>query len=79
MKVVIDTNIRISYLIGGLLKYLDEKIISNEVKIIVSIEMLKELSEVLGRPKFKNVFTVRRMILGLHLFPKEGGWPKRKK
>jgi len=61
MKVVIDTNIWISYLLGGLLQRIDEKIISKKVKVVVSDEMLKELSEVLSRPRFKNIFTVERI------------------
>jgi len=61
MNVVIDTNIWISYLLGGLLEGLDEKIISKKVKVIVSEEMLKELSEVSNRPKFKNIFTDERL------------------
>lgn len=61
MKVVIDTNIWISYLLGGLLEGLDEKILSGKVKVIVSEEMLKELSEISNRPKFKNIFTDERL------------------
>jgi putative PIN family toxin of toxin-antitoxin system len=61
MKVVIDTNIWISYLLGGLLQRLDEKIFSKEIKVVVSDEMLKELSEVLSRPRFKNIFTAERI------------------
>jgi putative PIN family toxin of toxin-antitoxin system len=61
MRVVIDTNIWISYLLGGLLQRLDEKIFSKEIKIVVSDEMLKELSEVLSRPRFKNIFTPERI------------------
>ena len=61
MRVVIDTNIWISYLIGGLLQGLDEKILSNEVKVVVSEELLKELIEVSKRPKFNKIFTVKRM------------------
>jgi putative PIN family toxin of toxin-antitoxin system len=61
MKVVIDTNIWISYLLGGLLQRIDEKILSKEVKAVVSDEMLKELSEVLSRPRFKNIFTAGRI------------------
>ncbi len=40
MKVVIDTNIWISYLLGNLLQDLDEKILTEEVKIIVSVDYL---------------------------------------
>ncbi|MEK6583047.1 MAG: putative toxin-antitoxin system toxin component, PIN family [Nitrospirota bacterium] len=61
MKVVIDTNIWISYLLGGLLQSIDEKILTNEIKIVVSDAMLKELSEVSSRPKFENIFTTTRV------------------
>ena len=55
MKIVIDTNIWISYLLGSLLQGLDNKILSKEIKIVVSNEMLKELAAVLARPKFKEM------------------------
>ena len=55
MKIVIDTNIWISYLLGNLLQALDNKILSKEIKIVVSNEMLKELAAVLARPKFKEM------------------------
>ncbi len=61
MNVVIDTNIWISYLLGSLLHDLDEKILSKEITIVVSEEMLKELSEVSSRPKFKDIFTAKRI------------------
>jgi len=61
MRVVIDTNIWISYLIGKLLQEIDEKIVSKEIKIVVSEGLLKELSEVSNRPKFKNIFTPKRI------------------
>jgi len=61
MKVVIDTNIWISYLLGGFLQRIDEKIVSKEIKAVVSDEMLKELSEVLSRPRFRNIFTAERI------------------
>jgi putative PIN family toxin of toxin-antitoxin system len=61
MKIVIDTNIWISYLLGGLLQRIDEKILSKEIKAVVSDETLKELSEVLSRPRFKNIFTAERI------------------
>ena len=61
MKVVIDTNIWVSYLLGSLLQGIDEKILSKEIEIVVSDEMLKEISEVPSRPKFKNIFTVKRI------------------
>jgi len=61
MKVVIDTNIWISYLLGGLLSELDEWILSKEVIIVVSEKMLKEFNKVITRPKFKTIFTTQRI------------------
>lgn len=61
MKIVIDTNIWISYLLGGLLQDIDKKIVLKEIKVVVSDEMLRELSEVSSRPKFKNIFTAKRI------------------
>jgi len=61
MKVVIDTNIWISYLLGGLLTELDEWIPSKRIEIVTSNKMLKEFSEVINRPKFKEVFTSKRV------------------
>lgn len=61
MKVVIDTNIWISYLLGGLLNELDEWILSRKLKVVVSEQMLKELSEVISRPIFKSLFTTERV------------------
>jgi uncharacterized protein len=55
MKIAVDTNIWISYLLGGLLQDIDKKIVLKEIKVVVSDEMLKELSEVSGRPKFKTI------------------------
>lgn len=61
MKIVIDTNIWISYLLGSLLQGLDSKILSKEIKIVVSNEMLKELAAVLARPKFKEIISYKQI------------------
>ena len=61
MKIVIDTNIWISYLLGSLLQGLDNKIISKEIKIVASSEMLKELAAVLARPKFKEIISYKQI------------------
>ena len=61
MKIVIDTNIWISYLLGSLLQGLDNKILSKEIKIVVSNEMLKELAAVLARPKFKEIISYKQI------------------
>lgn len=57
IRVVIDTNIWISYLIGQALADLTDQILSERIKILFSEELLTELIEVLHRPKFKKYFT----------------------
>lgn len=56
MRVVIDTNIWISFLIGKALGGLSEAIISERITILFSEELFAELIEVLQRPKFKKYF-----------------------
>ncbi len=59
MRVVIDTNIWISFLIGKSLVGLSvsDAIIDNRVQILFSDELFAELLEVLQRPKFKKYFS----------------------
>jgi len=53
-KVIIDTNIWISFLIGKSLKGLQNYIDSQSIKIISCDEQLLELSEVFNKPKIKK-------------------------
>ncbi len=57
IRIVIDTNIWISFLIGKTLSGLSDAIIDNTVKIVFSKELFDELMEVLKRPKFKKYFS----------------------
>jgi len=57
IRVVIDTNIWIGFLIGKTLSGLSEAIMNNKVKILFSEELFDELVEVLQRPKFKKYFS----------------------
>jgi putative PIN family toxin of toxin-antitoxin system len=54
LKVVIDTNIWISFLIGKALSGLEE-LLGEEIQVVVSDEQFKEIISVLKRPKFKNI------------------------
>jgi hypothetical protein len=58
MRVVLDTNVLISALIkkGGSRRLLG-KILKGEIKLILSKEIVKELMEVLQRPKFGRYVT----------------------
>ncbi|KAA3656249.1 MAG: putative toxin-antitoxin system toxin component, PIN family [Calditrichaeota bacterium] len=57
IRLVIDTNIWISFLIGKTLAGLDDAIISDKVTIVFSTELFDELTEVLQRPRFSKYFT----------------------
>ena len=57
IRVVIDTNVWISFLIGKTLAGLAEAIINESVTILFSEELIDELLEVLQRPKFEKYFS----------------------
>ena len=57
MKVVIDTNIWISFLIGKLLAGFDDYILEGQLAVVISDEQLEEITTVLGRPKFRKHFS----------------------
>ena len=74
IKVIFDTNIWISYLIGQRLKILTELISQNKIQIITSDQLLRELEEVTTRNKFKKYFNPSKVyellkflkIIGVH-------------
>ncbi len=55
-RVIIDTNLWISYLITRDFKNLDNKIITGKIKVIFSLELIEEFLSVAHRPKFKRHF-----------------------
>jgi putative PIN family toxin of toxin-antitoxin system len=57
MRIVIDTNIWIHYLIRSSHKLLDSLITNPETEIVLSKELLDELLEVSTRKKFASFFT----------------------
>ncbi|UXE62473.1 MAG: putative toxin-antitoxin system toxin component, PIN family [Woronichinia naegeliana WA131] len=57
LRVVIDTNIWISFLIGKAITGLNQAIINDRVIILFSDDLFCELMEVLNRPKFKKYFS----------------------
>jgi len=70
IRVVIDTNIWISFLIGKTLSGLSEALINDKIRILFSEELFDELVEVLQRPKFKKYFSqndIMELISLIHL------------
>ena len=70
IRIVIDTNIWISFLIGKTLSGLSEALINNKIRILFSGELFDELAEVLQRPKFRKYFSqsdITELISLIHL------------
>ena len=61
-KIIIDTNIWISFLIGKSLKGLQNHLDSQSIKVITCNEQYLELSDVLKRPKIKKYFTKEQIV-----------------
>ncbi len=62
LRVVIDTNIWISFLMGKHLSKLQQVLVSEQVVILFSEELFDEMVEVLQRPKFKKYFSHEMII-----------------
>ncbi len=65
-KVILDTNLWISFLITKDFNFLDKYIENRKVKFIFSEELIQEFLEVSSRQKFKKYFTdkdVERLLL----------------
>ncbi len=70
IRLVIDTNIWIGFLIGKTLSGLSEALINDKIRVLFSEELFEELVEVLQRPKFKKYFSqhdISELISLIHL------------
>lgn len=60
-RIVVDTNVWISFLFGGLLSELKESVIGGEFQILFSAELLEELIEVLKRARFRKLLSSKEL------------------
>jgi len=56
-RIILDTNLWVSFLISKDLSKLDELLFEKKVKLVFSKELLDEFLEVTKRPKFRRFFT----------------------
>jgi putative PIN family toxin of toxin-antitoxin system len=56
IKVIFDTNVWISFLIGKRLSFIKKYIASGHITIVITAQLLKEIKEVTGREKLKKYF-----------------------
>ena len=55
-KVIFDTNVWISFLIGKRLSFLKSYIVNGQITIVYCNQLITELKEVTARPKLKKYF-----------------------
>jgi uncharacterized protein len=71
-KVILDTNLWISFLISKRLDEIDNLIIDGKIKLIFSKESIEEFISVVKRPKFKKCFSDNDINNLLGLFDNYG-------
>lgn len=71
-KIVIDTNLWISYLITKGFKRLDKLIYSDKARLVFSQELIDEFIEVARRPKFRKYFSSNDIAKLLEIFDTYG-------
>lgn len=62
IKVIIDTNVWISFLIGKKLHSIIDHISNGEITIIISSELIQEILDVTSRPKLKKYFPQNKVF-----------------
>lgn len=71
-KIVVDTNLWISYLITKGLKRIDKLIYSDKARLVFSHELIDEFIEVTKRPKFRKYFSSNDVAKLLEIFDTYG-------
>jgi uncharacterized protein len=56
-RVIIDTNLWIKFLLSGGLEAIEILLEEEVIEIVISPELLAEIEDVIGRPKFSKVIT----------------------
>lgn len=60
-KVIIDTNLWISFLIGKELQYVRDLIVANKIQLITTDQLQTELKAVVERPKLQKYFNQQKV------------------
>ncbi len=69
-RIIIETNLWISFILKGDFSKLDEVINENSSVLLFSIELLEELTDVASRPKFRKYFHTEDLISLLYQIEK---------
>ncbi len=71
VRVIIDTNLWISFIISKRFDALDSLIQSNQVRLLFSIELIEEIQSTIEKPKLKKYFeanSLEEMLLAFKSF-----------
>ena len=79
LRVIVDTNCWISFLIGKRLSVLVDLLSNEVIQLVICDELLDELREVTSRPKFKKYFPKNKVdslvefmqLIGEHFEPRQ--------
>lgn len=71
-KVILDTNLWISFLISKQLNFIDDLLLEGKFKLIFSKELIDEFLTVAKRSKFEKYFSESNVTALLRLFDKYG-------
>jgi putative PIN family toxin of toxin-antitoxin system len=71
-RVIIDTNLWISFLLTRDFKKLDEKIVAGKVKVLFSLELIEEFLTVVDRPRLKKYFNLTDVEQLIEIFDSYG-------
>lgn len=72
MRVILDTNIWISFLISKKLDWLDELLINENFVFLFSELLFKEFLDVADRPKIRKYFKTKKLIQVINYFESYG-------
>lgn len=61
-RIILDTNLLISFLISNSFYKLDKLIEQNKIVFILSATLINEFMDVVSRPKFRKIFTERQVL-----------------
>jgi putative PIN family toxin of toxin-antitoxin system len=67
-RLIIDTNLWISFIISKKLNHLETLLLSNKIILIFSIELIEELNKTVNKPKLKNFFSENAIDEMLEVF-----------
>jgi putative PIN family toxin of toxin-antitoxin system len=66
-RIIIDTNLWISFLLSKQFSFLDELLTKQSVQLVFSQELLSEFLDVVNRPKLKKYFSDESVAMVLEL------------